>query len=81
MEKKFNFKLIPKGRLLNIYITLIHDLNPKTIFTYSQIKSKLKEDFDFETSLEQIRDYYEPNFYEHRLDIEQQMKNLQIRYD
>jgi len=79
--RRINYKLAPRNRLLGIYITLIHDLNPNVKYTYQEIKDKLKIDFDYDASLDDISNYYEPNFYEERLDLEQQMKNLQIRYD
>lgn len=80
VKRKFNNKLVNKSRLLNIYISLITDLEPESSYTYEELKSKLKEEFDYDTSLKDISNYYEANFYENRLDVEQQMKNLGIKY-
>lgn len=80
IRKRFNNKLIKNSRLLNIYISLLNDLYPRKSFTFQEIKNLLKEEFNYETSLEDIANYYEPNFYENRLDVEQQMKNLGIKY-
>ena len=80
VSRKFNNKLIKKSRLLNIYLSLILDLEPDLPHTYQELKDRLKSNFDYDTSLTEISNYFEPNFYENRLDVEQQMKNLGIKY-
>lgn len=78
--RRFNKDLINKSRLLDIYISLVIDLEPDVPHTHQDFKDTLKKDYDYEASLEDISNYFEPNFYEIRLDMEQQMKNLEIRY-
>lgn len=79
--RNFNNKLINKSRLLHIYISLLIDLESDLPYTYQALKERLKKDFDYDTSLINISNYFESNFYENRLDVEQQMKNLGIKYD
>jgi hypothetical protein len=81
IRKKFNTKLVPKARLLSVYLNLIHDTYDNKKFTSAELQKLLKDLFAFDATLEAISNYYEPNFYEERLDIEQQTKNLGIRYD
>lgn len=81
VTRKFNKDLINKNRLLGIYLSLIIDLNKEKSCTYGELQKKVKEEFDYDASLDEISNYFEPNFYENRLDVEQQMKNLGIKYD
>ena len=73
-------EFVSKNRLLAIYIPLILDHN-KSNLSPEEIQQHLIKDFNHSVSLEKILDYLEPNFYEIRADIEQQMINLGIRYD
>lgn len=73
-------KFVSKNRLLAVYIPLILDYSKKQLTT-EEIQQHLLKDFNYSVPLEKILDYLEPNFYEIREDVEQQLKNLGIRYD
>lgn len=69
-----------KEQLLSVYIPIITDNNSNKL-TIEEIHVRLKEDFNYLVTLDDIKKYFEANFYENVEDIQQQIKNLNIRYD
>lgn len=81
VRRKFSRRLVDNKKLLHIYISLLKDHYPNRSFTHQQIKELLLKYFKYSISLQEIQNYCNPNFYEIREDVEQQMRNLDIRYD
>ncbi len=72
-------KFVGKNRLLSVYLDIIKKEYNK-VLSSKEIKSILKDDFNYITTEETIREYYEPNFYELREDITSHLRNMGMNY-
>lgn len=78
-----NYKLLQnksdRQKLLAIFIPLINAENKNMSFEI--IIQKLKFDFNFDATVDDLMLYYEPTIVEEVEDLQQTMLNLGIQYD
>jgi hypothetical protein len=68
-------------RKIHVFHTLIKDRYSINTLSYNLFRKILKNEFNFEVTLEDIITYFEPTIREEQMDLYLQMKNMGIRYE
>lgn len=69
-----------KFKLMHIYLTIIHERNPKKL-TYDQLTTILRNEFGLEVTIGELDVYFEPTLGEESLDNTLMANNLMSGYD
>jgi hypothetical protein len=72
-------KSVDRHKLLFVFLHVMKKDEPNNL-PYTDIQKLLIEEFNQEFSIEEIRNYYEPNYIEEATDLRQQFNNLGVRY-
>ncbi len=79
LERRIKNNITDKQKLIHTYITIVQDHNKSLKLSYNEIARMVKEDFNYDVTIDEVRLYFEPTIAEEELDMQLQMGNLGLK--